>query len=197
MPAFVVSLSVTGRACLVIGGDAEALRRAQRLRKCGAEVTVVWPEVSDALAEWMRREGVRWEARAPVEGDLTARPFVAVSTPRDEALSRWLFELAAREGVLLCCVDQLPFANYAHVATADAGTVTLGLSSGGTAPGLVARLRDAIASGLGGDFEDFTRHLADLRARTRPDARRAVLDAALDGLRVKLDVTLPEGWRRG
>ena len=41
MSSFLVSLSVSGRPCLVVGGDAEALRRAQRLRACGARVTVV------------------------------------------------------------------------------------------------------------------------------------------------------------
>lgn len=195
MSSFLVSLSVSGRPCLVVGGDAEALRRAQRLRACGARVTVVWPTVTDALGEWLRAEGVPWEARAPVEGDLAGRPFVAVSTPRDEGLSRWLFEVASREGVLLCCVDQPVFSNYAHVAIAESGAVTVGISSGGSAPGLIARLRDAITAGLGDDFAAFTVYLAGLRERTAPKERRAVLDAALEGLRAELRVTLPEGWK--
>ncbi len=196
MSSFVVALSVEGRSCVVIGGDGEALRRAERLHACGARVTVVWPEVCDALATWLRVTASRWEARAPVEGELTERPFVAVSTPRDEALSRWLSALAAREGVLLCCVDQPAFSTYAHVATAEVGALTIGVSSGGAAPALVSRLRDALAAGLNDDFADFTRALAELRARTPPERRRAALDEALEGLRVELRVSLPERWRR-
>lgn len=196
MSTFLVALSVEGRECVVIGGDAEALKRAERLRACGARVTVVWPELCDALSSWVRDTSSRWEARAPVEDDIAARPFVVVSTPRDEALSRWLSALSAREGVLLCCVDQPGFSNYAHVATTDAGTLTLGVSSGGAAPALVSRLRDALSDGLDDDFAAFTRAVAALRARTPPSQRRAALDAALEGLRVELRVSLPEGWRR-
>lgn len=195
MPSFVVSLDVKGRACLVVGGDAEAYRRALRLRACGARVTVLWPEADDDFARWMSAESVPWEPRPPRADDLAARPFLLVSTPRDEALSAWLFAECERNGVLVCCCDQLPFASYAHVAVADAGTITVGLSSGGTAPGLVARLRDAIAKGLGDDFAEYSRRLAALRSTTPAARRRAVLDAALDGLRAELIVRLPEGWR--
>ncbi len=195
MASFLISLDVKGRACLVVGGDAEAARRAQRLLACGARVTVVWPEADEALIAWMTAEGVSWERRRPSAADLAARPFLLVSTPRDAALSAWLFAEAERHGVLVCCCDQLPFANYAHVAVADAGTVTVGVASGGTAPGLVARLRDALARGLDGEFAEYARHLAALRAATPAPLRRAALDAALDGLRAELVVRLPEGWR--
>lgn len=195
MASFVVSLDVRGRACLVVGGDEEAARRARRLRACGARVAVVWPEADDDFVAWMAAEGIPWERRAPSAADLAARPFVVVSTPRDEALSAWLYAEAERNGVLVCCCDQLPFANYAHVAVADAGTVTVGVASGGTAPGLVARLRDALARGLDDEFAAYARHLADLRAATPAPLRRKVLDAALEGLRAELVVRLPEGWR--
>lgn len=194
-PAFLVALSVSGRDALVIGGDADAFHRARRLHACGARVSVVWPSLEPAFEAWALGEGVRWEARPPAEADLAARPFVVVSTPRDEALAAWVAEGAARRGLLACCVDQPAHSNYAHAAVADAGAVTVAFSSGGAAPGLLGRLRDAVAAGMGADFADFTRYLAALRAVTPREARRAVFDEALAGMRAEFVVRLPEGWR--
>ena len=194
-PAFVVALSVAGRDALVIGGDAEAHAKARRLHRCGARVTVVGVALDPGFEAWVRAEGIRWEAREPAEADLAARPFVVVSSPRDEAPSRWVAERAAAHGLLVCCIDQPERSNYAHVAVADAGTVTAAFSSGGTAPSLLKRLRDAVAAGMDGDFADFTRYLAALRAATPPGDRRATLGEAVAGVRAEFAVRLPEGWR--
>jgi precorrin-2 dehydrogenase/sirohydrochlorin ferrochelatase len=194
-PAFVVALTVTDRAALVIGGDGEAYAKAQRLHRCGARVTVVWPALDADFESWARAEGLVWHPRDPVEADLAARPFVVVSSPRDEALSAWVAERAAAHHLVVCCIDQPDRSNYAHVAVADAGTVTAAFSSGGTAPSLLKRLRDAVSAGMGDDFADFTRYLAALRVATPRSERRAVLGEAVADVRAEFVVRLPEGWR--
>lgn len=195
MSGFVVSLDVQGRRCLVVGGDAEALRRARRLRDCGASVSVVWPTLDPEFAAWISATATPHTARAPSDDDLTARPFLVVSTPREEALSRWLYARATEHGVLLCCVDQPSWSHYAHTALHDAGVITVGVASGGAAPGLVKRLRDGIAAGLDDEFVAFAASIARLREETSPASRRATLDAALEGFSAVLTVTLPAAWR--
>lgn len=195
MPRFVVALSLEGRPCLVVGGDADALRRAQRLHACGGRVRSISEAYEPDTARGFDEAGIARVVRRPTRDDVQAmRPFVAVSTPRDEGLSRDLATWCAETGALLCCVDQPAHSNWAHTAIVDAGELTVGISSGGTAPSLLVRLRDALTAGFDDEFADFTRHLAALRARTEPARRRAVLDAALEGLRVELRVTLPK-WR--
>ncbi len=195
MSAFVVAVSVEGRRCLVVGGDAEALAKARRLRACGARLELYAEAPDEALSSWAEAEGVALHRRRPADDDLRPRPAVVVSSPRDEALSSWLHARALGEGFLLCCIDQPAWSNFAHTAVADAGTVTVALASGGTAPMLLRRLRDGIAAGLGDDFADFTRYLAALRAATDPSQRRKAIGEALEGLRVELAVTLPPTWR--
>lgn len=197
MPGFVVTLAVQGRSCLVVGGDAEALRRARRLRECGARVSVVWPTLDPGFAAWVAAEGLAHGARVPCEDDLRARPFLVVSTPRDEALSSWLYARATEAGALLCCVDQPAWSHYAHTALGDAGDITVALASGGAAPGLVKRLRDGIVAGLDDEFVAFAAWLAKRRAETAPAERRRVLDAALEGFSAVLTVTLPTSWSAG
>ncbi len=49
-PLFPVGLVVAGRRCLVVGGGRIAARKVAQLVACGAEVTVVAPDVVPALA---------------------------------------------------------------------------------------------------------------------------------------------------
>ena len=51
MPQFPVNLNVVGRPCLVVGGGRIALRKAQQLLICDADLTVISPEVVDDFAD--------------------------------------------------------------------------------------------------------------------------------------------------
>lgn len=196
MPSFLVALSVDRRDCLVVGGDREAHEKSRRLRAAGASLRVLCPDAPlPEFVAWMDAERVPYALRPFDERDLTPAPFVLISCVQDAALSARLRALAAGRGSLLCCVDQPACSDFANVATGDAGTVTVGLASGGTAPGLLKRLRDGLLAGMGDDFAEFTRYLAALRAAAPRASRRATLDAALEGLRVELEIALPEGWR--
>src|ERR1700688_483820 len=50
-PIYPVGLVVTGRPCLVVGGGRVAARKIGGLLACGAAVTVVAPEVPEAIRE--------------------------------------------------------------------------------------------------------------------------------------------------
>ena len=49
-----MALRLTGQRCLVIGGGAVAERRIALFLEEGAKVTVVSPEVTDAIAAWAK-----------------------------------------------------------------------------------------------------------------------------------------------
>ena len=46
-----VSLDVSGRACLVVGGGPVAARKARTLVECGASVTVIAPTLSEDMEQ--------------------------------------------------------------------------------------------------------------------------------------------------
>jgi siroheme synthase-like protein len=195
MSAFMVSLQVRGQRCLVVGGDEEALRRAKRLHECGAVVVAIATEFEDTYKSWILENQVSLHTREPMEEDFSPRPFLVVSSPRQEKLSSWIDAQCRLHGVLFCCIDQKPYYTFSHVGIGDVGALTLGIASDGAAPALVKRLRDALVAGLAGEFAAFSESLAALRARTPNALRRSTLEAALEGLAIEIKVTLPEAWR--
>lgn len=195
MQAFLAGLSVHGRACLVLGGDAEAEDKARRLREAGARLSVVTDTATPEFRGWMREQEVPWSSRSWDASDLTPAPFLVFSALRDEATSRALFALAERDRFLLCCVDQPAYSNFTNVAFGRCGPLAYGIASGGEAPALAKRVREDLARGFGPELAAFAEHLAALRARTAPAARRGVMRAALEGFGLEVRVRFPAAWR--
>ena len=197
MKTFPVGLVVEDRRCLVVGGDREAFDKSRRLLMAGARVTVVSPSVLPALEAVIRASEGRahWEARAFVDADLEPRPCVVMCSVRDEALCVRLHARSIADGFLLCTIDQPRWCGFTNLAVAEVGEVVVALGSGGSAPGLLRRLRDDLVAGLGGSFPSFTRYISDVRAKATPEGRRDAVAEAISGLRLEITVHLPSQWR--
>lgn len=196
MKTFLAGLVVSGRRCVVLGGDREALDKSRRLAAAGATLVVVAPSLEPGFEALQAAYPITHVAREPdLDLDLAAEPFLVVSTAIDPERSAALYARSLRERFLLSCIDQPEFSTFSNLAVAEVGVVQLGLGSQGSAPALLRRLRDDLAAGLGDGFADFSQYLAALRVVTPPRRRRAVLAEALGGFSVSLRVRLPEGWR--
>jgi precorrin-2 dehydrogenase/sirohydrochlorin ferrochelatase len=197
MKTFPVGLVVGERRCLVVGGDREAFDKTRRLLVAGALVTVVAPSVIPALDAVLRSSNGRgrWEARDFVAADLDPRPFLVMCSVRDDALCGLLHDRSMSDGFLLCTLDQPRWCTFTNLAVADVGEVVVALGSGGSAPGLLRRLRDDLVAGLGGSFPSFTRYVSDVRAKAPPEGRRDAVAEAISGLRLEITVHLPARWR--
>jgi precorrin-2 dehydrogenase/sirohydrochlorin ferrochelatase len=197
MKTFPVGLIVEDRRCLVVGGDREAFDKSRRLLAAGARVTVVSPTVIPALASVVASYGARarWEPRELTEGDLEEGPMLVMCAVRDEVLCERLHQRALRDGFLLCAIDQPRWCTFTNLAVADVGELVVALGSGGSAPGLLRRLRDDLVAGLGGSFPSFTRYVSDVRAMATPEGRRDAVADAIAGLRLEVVVHLPSRWR--
>src|SRR3974390_3163469 len=79
-PAFYpVSLDVTGRACLVVGGGTVAARKARTLLDCGALVTVIAPLLAPEMEDLADRLHTV-ERRAYASGDAARFRLVMTAT---------------------------------------------------------------------------------------------------------------------
>jgi uroporphyrin-III C-methyltransferase / precorrin-2 dehydrogenase / sirohydrochlorin ferrochelatase len=71
-PDYPLTLDVTGRRVVVVGGGPVAARRARSLLDAGALVEVISPWVCEDLADLGGAGALRWLEREYVAGDLLA-----------------------------------------------------------------------------------------------------------------------------
>jgi siroheme synthase (precorrin-2 oxidase/ferrochelatase) len=175
---FPVGLDVSGRRCVVIGDDAEAADKAAALTELAADVV----RVRDGAA--LRDEDLR-------------DAFFVISTPLDEAFSRRLQALADAHRFLLCCIDQPRFNSVAMAAIVRAGPARIGISTGGVAPRVGKKLREALQSALDARFVRFLDCLATQKRRNRARVpagaeRRKLMIARAEGFEVEVSVRYPD-----
>jgi siroheme synthase-like protein len=189
---FPLALEVDGRPCVVLGNGAEAIRRASALLEAGAVVSLVAENPSAELREFVAHHGLTLAERRPQGSDLDGR-WLAVFSERDPALAAELGAAANERRVWFCAVDEPRASNYAHMAQARAGLVTVSVSTSGKAPALGRRLSEELrrvfdAAGLA----DFAQKLAELRERTPSAERGRVLGEAVADVELEGRLRLPE-----
>lgn len=179
-----VSLNLTGRPCVVIGNDREAVEKEAALREAGAHV--------------------RW-IKDPSTLDDTdiAEAFFVISTPQDEVLSARLRALADRHRVLLCCIDQPKFGFVAMAAIVKAGYVRIAISTTGVAPRVGKILKESLQRALDATFVRFIEKQAAEKQRIRAEfpqssaKRREAMIESAKGFEAEITLQYPEWFTSG
>jgi uroporphyrin-III C-methyltransferase/precorrin-2 dehydrogenase/sirohydrochlorin ferrochelatase len=141
-----LTLRVAGRRVVVVGGGHVATRRARALLDAGADLTVVSPTVTAALAELAERGVLRWEQRAYQDGDLDGAWLVQTATADAETDDRVAADAEARQVWCLKGGDPDRATAWAP-AVARVDDVVVAVSGGGDA-GRATSLRDGVAAAL-------------------------------------------------
>lgn len=133
--------------CLVVGGGAVAERKAGLLRRAGARVTVVAPELNTVLSGMRDRSEVRHVA-GHFETALLADQRLVIAATGDEQVNEQVARAAEEAGVLCNVVDNNAASGFIFPAIVDRSPVTIAIGTGGNAPVLAQRLKTKIESWL-------------------------------------------------
>jgi uroporphyrin-III C-methyltransferase/precorrin-2 dehydrogenase/sirohydrochlorin ferrochelatase len=190
---FPVFLKLAGRRVLVVGGGVVAASKIDALRRAGAAITVVAPQVAEAIL----RAGVRVVSRRFRPADLDGHWFVvSAATP---AVNRAVARAAARRRIFVNAVDDPSAASAYLGGVLRRRGVTIAVSTDGHAPALAGLLREGIDDLLPADLGRWVARARSLRRAQRragvPMAsRRPQLLEALTRLYASRGLTLlPEG----
>ena len=115
-----VTLALTGRPCLVVGGGATAERRVEGLVDAGARVTVVSPSLSRALLALAVDGRFAWWPREYAAGDAEGF-FLAIVATGDRAVAVAVAAEARARGVLVHCADDLGLSDFTLGAMGSPG----------------------------------------------------------------------------
>jgi siroheme synthase-like protein len=185
-----VALRVEGRRVLVVGGGRVATRKVADLLDCGADVTVVAPELDPAIAALSAgREGrLTLHARPYASGEAAHYRLVVTATGVAE-VDRLAATDAEAAGVWVNSADDAAHCSFFLPSVHRDGAVSVAVSTGGASPALAAWLRrwigDALGPNLGvlaGLLEDGRRALVAAGRPTSAVDWAALLDGGLPGL---------------
>ena len=175
---FPAGLLLDGRRCAVVGPLASATPRLAALEAAGAVV-------------------IHLGASAPDVAALRGAFLCLVTEDVPEDVARATAAAARAAGALVWCGDRPGLSDLSLPAVLRRGRVLVTVSTGGASPALAVRLRDELATLLGEELGAFAEALAAARAASRqahpddPAARRADVQALVDGVRVRGTLELP------
>jgi precorrin-2 dehydrogenase/sirohydrochlorin ferrochelatase len=181
-PLYPVGLIVAGRRVLVVGGGKVAAEKVRNLAACGAAVTVVAPDVDDAISSL---DAVTVEQRAYEPGDAANGYRLVIAATDDAAVNRQVHDDADGAGVWVNAADDPANCTFTLPAVLRRGNVTVGVATGGSSPALAGGLRARNATTeVGPEYEVLADLLAEARAREPHRDWRNILDSGiLDDIR--------------
>ena len=140
-----IFLDVKDQPCLVVGGGEIALRKVASLHRAGAAITLVSPDLADAL-EQQRAQGVFvHERRAFREQDIQGRRLVIAATDQRE-VNRQVADLAKTHGIPVNVVDQPEDCSFIMPSVIDRSPVIVAVSTGAASPVLARLIRTRLES---------------------------------------------------
>lgn len=155
---YMTCLDLEGRSCLVVGGGTVALEKVRGLLECGARVTVVAPQIVDALLA-LDVEHVR---RGYHASDLEGR-FLVVAATSTPSLNRRVYKEAEGRSLLCNVVDVPELCSFILPAVVRRDPIAVAVSTGGASPALAQRIRDDVAGVIGPEHAELALRLRELR----------------------------------
>jgi uroporphyrin-III C-methyltransferase/precorrin-2 dehydrogenase/sirohydrochlorin ferrochelatase len=147
LPIYPLSLRLEGRRVLVVGGGSVALRRVAGLREAGAEIVVVAPRLTPALADLADRGLIGAHRREYQPGDTDGAWLILACTDRPE-VNEAVAADAERAHVWCARADDAAASAAWVPAVGRAGAVTVAVNAGRD-PRRAAELRDRFVDTVG------------------------------------------------
>ena len=147
-PIYPLSLRLAGRRVLVVGGGTVALRRVAGLRAADAEVVVVSPRLTPALADMAARGLITAHQRDYQPGDLDGAWLVLACTDQPQ-VNEAVAADAERQRVWCARADDAAASAAWVPAVGRAGAVTVAVNAGRD-PRRAAALRDRFVDTVAG-----------------------------------------------
>jgi len=155
MAYFPFFVDIEGKGCLIAGGGTVACRKALTLMDYGPDIIVVSPQVTSEMERLIKESGgkLAWRCREFEESDLENMDFVIAATS-DEGLNRQISNWCRERKIPVNVADIQEECSFIFPALIKDGGITVGISTGGSAPALAhylkEKLKEAIPKGLGG-----------------------------------------------
>jgi len=147
MEFFPIFLDIKSKPCLVVGGGSVAARKVSLLRKAGARVRVVSPQLCSELQALADSGDIEFVQRGFEPVDLEDKVLVIAATD-DEAVNATISSLAQARALPVNVVDQPELCSFITPSMIERDPVQIAISTGGASPVLARQLRAKLESSI-------------------------------------------------
>lgn len=173
MPHYPISIDLTGRRCVVIGGGSVAERKVETLLEFGARVVVTSPQFTQRLLD-MEREGSVELIRGTYEPGVLKDAFLVIAATDDREANNAVSADAQRAGILVNVVDDPELCTFFVPASVRRGDLIVSVSSSARSPFLARRVKEQLESVIGPEYGE----LAELMGWVRDEVKTMYGDQA-------------------
>lgn len=163
-----VGLVVAGRRCLVVGAGPIAARKAESLLDCGAQVSVVAPDISPEMAQLVGHSGAWLElhCRPYMPGEAAEYWFVIAATGIPQVDGQ-VFVDAEAARVWINAADDPAHCSVMLPSVLRRGNLAVAVSTDGRSPAMSAWLRRRLEAHLPRELANLVDAAAEKRALDR------------------------------
>lgn len=180
-----ISLEISGKKCVVIGGGIVALRKVGALLGYGADVQVISREICPELGQLEEGGKIDVVHRDYVQGDLKDA-VLAVAATDDNSVNQKVSREARKRRVLVNVVDDPEKSDFIVPSHLRRGNVTIAVSTGGSSPALARKIRSRIGRSFGAEYAS----LAELISEVRSELKEKGIKVGSDAWQKALDLNL-------
>ncbi|MEL7185184.1 MAG: siroheme synthase CysG [Pseudomonadota bacterium] len=137
-----VFMDMREKRALIVGGGLVASRKAALVAKSGPAMTVVSPEISDAMRVEVEAGNFRWIEREFRDEDVAGSSLVIAATDK-HAVNQSVYAAASSRGIPVNVADEPELCSFILPAIVDRSPLVVAVSTGGNSP-VLARWTKAL-----------------------------------------------------
>ncbi len=194
MRYYPIYLDIQNRNCLVVGGGGVATRKVITLLNCGANVTVVSPDLSEQLRKLEGSPSLTMKQRPYQPGDLEGM-FLVIGATDDETLNRQISRDAEQRNTLCNIADRPEICNFILPSIVQRDDLVVTISTSGRSPALAKKLRKSLEARFGEEYGVLLRLMGSIRKKLlsqshEPEAHKPIFERLINS---DLTVLIKEG----
>ncbi|MEX2461248.1 MAG: bifunctional precorrin-2 dehydrogenase/sirohydrochlorin ferrochelatase [Paenibacillaceae bacterium] len=184
MGYYPIWLDLKGKSCVVVGGGQLAERRVASLIEAQADVTVISPEVTPIISEWLEKEQVK-SILIGYDSQYSSEAYLVIAATNSTQVNEQVYRDARGRGQLINRVDCPEQSNFIVPAVIRRGKLAIAVSTSGASPSLAGEIRQKLEMTYGEEYETYVDFLAELRLLVQeriahPMQRRRIMKEVLE-----------------
>jgi precorrin-2 dehydrogenase/sirohydrochlorin ferrochelatase len=164
MKYYPLLMDINHSDCLVVGGGRVGQRKTIALIDCGAKVTVISLDFTDALAKMAESGNPLLLEKEYSAEDLAGKTLVFAATD-NRGLNERVKRDSEKRGVLCNIADDPGGSRFIVPSVVERGDLLISVSTSGKSPALARKIKKDISEAYGPEYEEYLVLMGDIRKR--------------------------------